>query len=170
MSELSETEMQYQRDLALAGLFTLEELAENREGRMSVRQRSGMKNKFLLFVIPLGVIGLMLTLAGLKEIDEDLSKLIGGLVMLALAAVLVIKMRKSSREGFAAECKEGKIEKFMVESSIGGNTDYYIRVEGYSFKVTRGVYEVTNESQPHRVYHAKSGDLRFLSIEVLPRS
>ena len=185
MNALSEREMAYQQSLAGANGFTPEDVATNRTGKITERQRSKLKFSptigcfGILFLIGIGILvgplinGQVLPIA-----------IVIGLVVIGLALFLTSRWYKEWSEGLVESCEGVVIKEEVKRQAHGGgligvllgeligaafgiNRDYYYKLDNnVKVKVSKAGFRALEENHAHRVYYTRSRKL--LSIEVLP--
>jgi hypothetical protein len=195
--ELNDDERQYQKILAEAGNFTLEDLAAHRTGMIIKRvypsdNRSSLLTYFGI-ALATGLVLMFVTYMAWRHDQNDYrwpGLLFLGLVLLGLAG-LFLRVRSNitperlreydeitfvdSIEGIPLTIiDKGKPPDIVPgivweELDLGDTSCWYEFENGVRFSITPQLYDATRYSHPHRVYH-KRGTNELLSIEVLPFS
>lgn len=185
MNALSEREMAYQQSLAAANGFTPEDLATNRTGKITERQRSKLK-----FSPTIGCFGILF-LIGIGMLVGPLINgqvlpvlLVIGLLVIGLALFITRNWYKEWSEGLVESCEGVVIKEEVKRQAHGGGLigvligellgaafgigrDYFYKLDNnVKVKVSRAGFSMLEENRLYRVYYTRSRKL--LSIEVLP--
>lgn len=174
----------YLRDLAATHGFTLEELEQNRQGRLHPAQAARGKSSGIgcgVFLIFLGLLVVAGGVGGAIYLYDDYSKPIsdvdmngiyalggGGIVLGALlgigalATFWKVSQRRKTYAKSPALVAQGPLQKVHVQGRGGVPSQWRYVIGGVNFVVSQKAWELTTHGAQYRVYHL-AGDL--LSIE-----
>jgi hypothetical protein len=150
--------------LAQAHHFDLSDLAANRQGQLSTRQRLGLTRGVVgLQVVTLGALALLVWMLVSAPQTEPWSALILGLILAGIAYATY--RRVNDLLGGQVVWLEGVISR--VEDSSGDSSSYYYVLAGQRFSVSSTAYAALVESLRYRLYYTPRTK-KLVSIEPLP--
>ena len=184
MNALSDREMAYQQSLAAANGFTPEDVATNRTGKITERQRSKLK-----FSPMIGCFGILFLIGAGMLIGPLINgqvlpiAIVIGLLVIGLALFLASRWYKEWSEGQVESCEGVVIKEEVKRQAHGGGLlgaligellgaafgigrDYFYKLDNnVKVKVPRAGFSALEENRLYRVYYTRTRKL--LSIEVL---
>jgi hypothetical protein len=190
MEALTEKDLEYQRVLAAAAKFAVEDLEANRAGKMTATQRSKVMWRPLI-----GCFGLLILVGGLMIIGTIVSLIanpadpgfvaaIFGLIFLGIGILIAWRWQKEIKEARVERC-EGLVLKVeeakrvhtqpglipalmgMLVSALLPKNYFYQLDNGKKMKVPRAAYQTLDERRPHCVYYSPTSAI-LMAVEVLP--
>lgn len=190
METLTEADLEYQRALAAALKFAIEDLAANREGNMTAAQKSRVMWRpvigcfgLLIIVGALMIIGTIVSLFANPE-NPALIAAIFGLIFLGIGILIAWRWQKEIKEARVERC-EGLVTKAeeakrvhtqgglipalmgMLVSALLPKNYFYKLDNGKKLKVPRTAFETLDDRRPHCVYYSPTSAI-LVAVEVLP--
>jgi len=190
MNALTEKDLDYQRALAAATNFAVEDLETNRAGKMTGSQRSKVMWRpvvgcfgLLILVGALMIIGTLVTLIANPDAFA-IGAPIFGLICLGIGFLIARRWHREIKEARVERC-EGVVLKEQEDKRMGHQAglipaligmlfsamapkNYFYKLDnGVRMKVSKAAYQTLDEYRPHRVYYSPTSII-LVAVEVLP--
>jgi hypothetical protein len=190
MDALTASDLEYQRALAAALRFPLEDIETNRSGKMTATQRSKVMWRPIIGCFGLLILtGLVMLLGTTVSLVADpgnpaLVAAIFGFIFLGIGVLIAWRWQKELKEARVDNCAGlvTKVEEAKRVHTQGGlipalmgmlvsallPKNYFYKLDnGKKVKVPRAAYETLDDRRPHCVYYSPISTI-VMAVEVLP--
>jgi hypothetical protein len=169
-------------DSALAQVlgFDAEDLAANRTGRLTLRQRNRVfaRQRTILIALSIitlfiGIVSAIVIIAVLLQADASIVAgilgVVGLVITIALAAGLRLlqqRYRRFLQPGYVEQI-HGPITCYQLKERGEGDktrTGFYLRLEAMEFEINEAALSLFQDGQPYTIYYSPR-PLRLLSVE-----